>query len=44
MMGKILDYFWHLTLPMICLVVGSFAVTTMLTKNTFLEEIRRSTY
>jgi microcin C transport system permease protein len=39
--GKILDYFWHLTLPLICLVLGSFAVTTMLTKNTFLEEIRR---
>ncbi len=39
--GKVLDYFWHLTLPLICLIVGSFAVTTMLTKNTFLEEIRR---
>jgi microcin C transport system permease protein len=41
LIGKILDYFWHLTLPLICLIVGSFAVTTMLTKNTFLEEIRR---
>ncbi len=39
--GKVLDYFWHLTLPLICLVLGSFAVSTMLTKNTFLEEIRR---
>jgi microcin C transport system permease protein len=39
--GKILDYLWHLALPLTCLVVGSFAVTTMLTKNTFLEEIRR---
>ncbi len=41
LVGKVLDYFWHLTLPLICLIVGSFAVTTMLTKNTFLEEIRR---
>ncbi|TXL63823.1 microcin C ABC transporter permease YejB [Zeimonas arvi] len=39
--GKVLDYFWHLALPLLCLVVGSFAVTTMLTKNTFLEEIRK---
>jgi microcin C transport system permease protein len=39
--GKILDYFWHLALPLTCLIVGSFAVTTMLTKNTFLEEIRK---
>ena len=39
--GKVLDYFWHLVMPLTCLVVGSFAVTTMLTKNTFLEEIRR---
>ncbi len=41
LIGKVLDYFWHLTLPLTCLVVGSFAVTTMLTKNTFLEEIRK---
>ncbi|MEN9315338.1 MAG: hypothetical protein RIS35_1731 [Pseudomonadota bacterium] len=39
--GKVLDYLWHLAMPLTCLVVGSFAVTTMLTKNTFLEEIRR---
>ncbi len=39
--GKVLDYFWHLAMPLTCLVVGSFAVTTMLTKNTFLEEVRR---
>jgi microcin C transport system permease protein len=39
--GKVLDYFWHLAMPLACLVVGSFAVTTMLTKNTFLEEIRK---
>ena len=41
LVGKVLDYFWHLALPLTCLVVGSFAVTTMLTKNTFLEEIRK---
>jgi hypothetical protein len=35
------DYFWHLTLPLTCLVIGSFAVTTLLTKNTFVEEIRK---
>ncbi len=39
--GKVLDYFWHLALPLTCLTVGSFAVTTMLTKNVFLEEIGR---
>ena len=39
--GKVLDYFWHLAMPLTCLIVGSFAVTTMLTKNTFLEEVRR---
>jgi microcin C transport system permease protein len=39
--GKVLDYFWHLAMPLTCLVLGSFAVTTMLTKNTILEEIRK---
>jgi len=39
--ARIGDYFWHLALPLTCLVVGSFAVLTMLTKNTFLEEIRK---
>jgi microcin C transport system permease protein len=41
LVGKVLDYFWHLAMPLACLVVGSFAVTTMLTKNVFLEEIRK---
>lgn len=41
LMGKVLDYLWHLTLPLVCMVMGSFAVTTMLTKNTVLEEIRK---
>lgn len=41
LMGKVLDYLWHLVLPLIASTVGSFAVVTMLTKNTFLEEIRK---
>jgi len=39
--GKVLDYLWHITLPVVASVAGSFAVMTMLTKNTFLEEIRK---
>ncbi len=39
--GKVKDYFWHLTLPLICLVIHSFATVTLLTKNTFVEEIRK---
>lgn len=38
---KIGDYLWHITLPVTASVVGSFAVMTMLTKNSFLEEIRK---
>ena len=38
---KILDYLWHITLPIICLVIGSFAVMTMLTKNSFIDEINK---
>jgi microcin C transport system permease protein len=38
---RITDYLWHITLPVTAMVVGSFAVTTMLTKNSFLEEIRK---
>ncbi|HEY4542074.1 MAG TPA: ABC transporter permease subunit, partial [Noviherbaspirillum sp.] len=41
LVGKVLDYLWHITLPVIASVAGSFAVMTMLTKNTFLEEIRK---
>ncbi|MEO4048990.1 microcin C ABC transporter permease YejB [Pseudomonas sp. CAU 1711] len=37
--GKILDYFWHLALPVTALVIGSFATLTLLTKNSFLDEI-----
>ncbi len=39
--GKVVDYLWHITLPVVASVAGSFAVMTMLTKNTFLEEIRK---
>ena len=38
---KITDYLWHITLPVTASVAGSFAVVTMLTKNTFLDEIRK---
>ncbi|TAK89927.1 MAG: microcin C ABC transporter permease YejB [Burkholderiaceae bacterium] len=41
LLGKVLDYFWHLVLPITCLVLGSFAVNAILTKNSFLEEIRK---
>lgn len=37
--ARIADYFWHLTLPIIALVIGGFATLTMLTKNMFIEEI-----
>jgi microcin C transport system permease protein len=33
------DYFWHLTLPLFAMALGAFATTTMLTKNSFLDEI-----
>jgi microcin C transport system permease protein len=39
--GRIADYLWHLVLPLTCYAIGSFAVITMLTKNTFVEEIRK---
>ena len=35
------DYFWHLTLPILSLVIGGFATLTMLTKNSFLDEINK---
>ena len=39
--AKVVDYLWHITLPVTASVLGSFAVITMLTKNSFLEEIRK---
>ncbi|HHO47125.1 MAG TPA: ABC transporter permease subunit [Desulfobacteraceae bacterium] len=41
LIGKILDYLWHMVLPVISSTVGSLAVMTLLTKNSFLEEIRK---
>lgn len=39
--GKVVDYLWHIAMPVTAMVVGSFASTTMFTKNSFLEEIRK---
>ncbi|MFC3703524.1 microcin C ABC transporter permease YejB [Devosia honganensis] len=36
---QVLDYFWHLVLPIISMGLGAFATTTLLTKNSFLDEI-----
>lgn len=38
---QIKDYFWHLTLPLIAFTIGGFATLTMLTKNSFLDEINK---
>jgi microcin C transport system permease protein len=39
--AKILDYFWHLVLPLISMALAAFATMTLLTKNSFLDEIRK---
>src|SRR4051812_16025770 len=41
LMGKITDYLWHIALPVASMVLGGFAVITILTKNSVLEEIRK---
>ncbi len=41
LLGKILDYLWHMVLPITASTVGSLAVMTLLTKNSFLEEIHK---
>jgi microcin C transport system permease protein len=38
---KIVDYIWHMTLPIVTLVLSSFATTTLLTKNSFIDEIKK---
>jgi microcin C transport system permease protein len=38
---KILDYFWHLTLPIVSMALAAFATMSLLTKNSFLDEIRK---
>ena len=40
-LGKVLDYFWHITLPVIASTISAFATLTLLTKNSFLDEIRK---
>ncbi|MBO9409066.1 microcin C ABC transporter permease YejB [Shimia sp. R9_1] len=40
-MGKILDYVWHITLPVIASTISAFATLTLLTKNSFLDEIKK---
>ena len=41
LLGKVADYFWHLALPVTALTIGGFATLTMLTKNSFLDEIAK---
>jgi microcin C transport system permease protein len=39
--AKIVDYFWHMALPILAMVIGGFATLTLLTKNSFLDEINK---
>ncbi|MCC5972620.1 MAG: microcin C ABC transporter permease YejB [Rubellimicrobium sp.] len=41
LIGKILDYLWHITLPVFAMTISSFATLTLLTKNSFLDEIKK---
>ncbi len=41
LLGQIKDYFWHITLPILAGAIGGFTTLTMLTKNVFLDEIRK---
>jgi len=41
MIGKVLDYLWHITLPVLASTIASFATLTLLTKNSFLDEIKK---
>jgi microcin C transport system permease protein len=41
LIGKIRDYLWHITLPVTAMTLGAFATVTFLTKNSFLDEIRK---
>jgi microcin C transport system permease protein len=38
---KVIDYLWHMVLPLIAMVIGAFAGLTMLTKNSFIEQINQ---
>ena len=39
--GKVADYFWHITLPVLASTISAFATLTLLTKNSFLDEIKK---
>ncbi len=41
LLGKIADYFWHITLPVVASTISAFATLTLLTKNSFLDEIKK---
>jgi microcin C transport system permease protein len=41
LLGKVGDYFWHITLPLIAMAIGSFTTMSFLSKNSFLDEIRK---
>lgn len=41
LIGKILDYLWHITLPVLASTISAFATLTLLTKNSFLDEIKK---
>jgi microcin C transport system permease protein len=41
LMGKVVDYAWHMALPLTAMGIGGFATMTLLTKNSFLDEIRK---
>jgi microcin C transport system permease protein len=41
LIGKVVDYFWHLTLPILAMSLGTFTTMTFLTKNSFLDEIKK---
>jgi len=40
-LGKVADYFWHITLPVLASTISAFATLTLLTKNSFLDEIKK---
>ncbi len=41
LLGKVADYFWHITLPVVASTISAFATLTLLTKNSFLDEIKK---
>ena len=41
LIGKVLDYFWHISLPVLASTISAFATLSLLTKNSFLDEIRK---